>query len=190
MKLHPGWEFKLWRENEIIELIRKNVPEFLDVFTSYDAPIKKHDAARFVILKCFGGVYIDHDIIPLRNIEPLLKSFDLVISNEQYHCFSPVTAFLASVKGLKIWDDYIKKINSRVMAKKQVFYATGPRVLTEVCKNYVQKHGTNGLSVYHKDLFSPKHWDDAATAKNNSIAQLMNLYPRCFILQIYDGTWH
>jgi len=71
-EMHPDWEIREWDMESIQELIKNNHPEFIDTFNSYSQWIKKHDAARYFILLYVGGVVLDHDTVPLKNIEPLL----------------------------------------------------------------------------------------------------------------------
>jgi len=66
------------------------------------------DAARYFILHKYGGVYADLDILPTRDISPLLQYVDVVL---------PVTpnvgltnAFLASAKGSDFFDYLIHRL--------------------------------------------------------------------------------
>jgi inositol phosphorylceramide mannosyltransferase catalytic subunit len=62
---HPGWEFKLWTDNDIAGLNLKNKEQF-DKAINWG---EKSDILRYEILERFGGLYIDVDF-------ECLQSFD------------------------------------------------------------------------------------------------------------------
>lgn len=72
-ELHSDWEHILWTDAMNRALIEKEYPRFLPTYDAYPHNIQRVDAVRYFILYSFGGVYIDLDFIPLKNIEPLLK---------------------------------------------------------------------------------------------------------------------
>ena len=67
----------------VLSLIEEHFPNFLKIYNSYDVQIKKHDAARIAILYVFGGVYVDHDFVALKNIEPALGICEFIIGGEK-----------------------------------------------------------------------------------------------------------
>jgi len=64
-ELHPGWEYRLWREPP---------PEFLQAYTAVysRAPNRavQADLLRYWLIYNYGGFYFDTDCEPLRNLEP------------------------------------------------------------------------------------------------------------------------
>ena len=77
--LHPGWLIKVWKEDPQLpqhmlvcdgEIIECRVPAFLAQCPTY---AKRSDVWRYEILEQQGGVYLDTDFEPVKNIEPLLK---------------------------------------------------------------------------------------------------------------------
>ena len=64
-KFNPDWEYKLWTENDLCNIIipRKNL------FNSITHVGQKSDFLRYHILNQFGGIYVDTDF-------ECLKSFD------------------------------------------------------------------------------------------------------------------
>ena len=61
---NPQWEYKLWDEKNIKEL---NV-EDLNVYSKKFNPGYRSDILRYVILKKFGGIYVDTDFECLKSI--------------------------------------------------------------------------------------------------------------------------
>lgn len=60
--LHPGWEYRLWRDDDLT---------FMH-FGAADDWGARSDAARYEILKRYGGVYVDVDFRPVASLEGLL----------------------------------------------------------------------------------------------------------------------
>lgn len=189
MAMHSNWMFKNWKENEIIELIKFKHPYFLQVFQSYDAPIKKQDAARYVILDIFGGVYIDHDFIPLRNIEPLLKSYEIVVGNESKDQYCPVGGFFAATNGHPLLSKMIGEMNRPGVAQQFVLDATGPGLVRRMLLSYAREYGSAGIKIYSNKFFYPvPHWNKSELKKFNR-SDLRNSFPESYLLQEYDGSW-
>ena len=71
LALNPGWEYKLWMEEDIIALKLVNKKQY-EKAKNYG---ERSDIARYEILYRFGGLYIDTDF-------ECLRSFDVF-----HHCF-------------------------------------------------------------------------------------------------------
>ena len=72
-KHHKGWDVKVWAKETLLTLQNAWV---LDI----DDPTLQSDVARFEIVKKFGGVYVDCDMLCLKPIDPLIASCDAFIS--------------------------------------------------------------------------------------------------------------
>lgn len=188
--LHPGWELKLWNENEIIELIKINVPEFLETFQSYDIPVKKHDSARAVILYCFGGVYLDHDFIPLKNIEPLLKSYNFVVGSEVKDDFVPCNAFMASSKESPLLKELLHQMNKPGVSEEFVLSATGPAILKKTMLKYSKNNDIEGIKVYTNEFFFPLSWDKDSKILADVLGEkIREKFPNSYLIQQFDASW-
>jgi len=84
-KLHHDWKFMEWDDKKVLSFVRDYYPDFYGRFISYDKPIMRHDAARYLILKQFGGVFIQHSFVFQKNITPLLGNDQLVFSSKFDH---------------------------------------------------------------------------------------------------------
>ena len=76
--LHPGWMIKLWRDSADLpqhmlicegEIIECRCPSYLAQCPTF---AKRSDVWRYEILEQQGGIYLDTDFEPVKNIEPLL----------------------------------------------------------------------------------------------------------------------
>jgi hypothetical protein len=71
---HPGWERRLWSEDNLPEGLRPEVYERLR------APAERANVLRLELLSRQGGVYVDTDFECLRSIEPLIEDAELFIT--------------------------------------------------------------------------------------------------------------
>ena len=65
---NPDWCYLLWNEDELDEFVENEYPEYLDYWNSFPHKFYKIDYARYLLLKSYGGIYIDLDE---ENIKPL-----------------------------------------------------------------------------------------------------------------------
>lgn len=184
-QLHSGWSFKNWTEQEIIELIQFKHPYFLNTFLSYDVAIKKHDSARFIILDIFGGIYIDHDFIALKNLEPLLKFYELVLGNEEHDRYSPSNAFIGSVPNHPFLKRMIREMNNSEIAQKFVLEATGCEIMKRVLSAYINE----AVKIYTPKFFFPLEYWNKSKFKNFSQLDLKNEFPESYLIHEYDTLW-
>ena len=69
---HPGWELKLWTEDNLPGDLRR--PEARELLRN---PAERSDILRYELLWRLGGVYVDTDFECLRSIEPLIHASDV-----------------------------------------------------------------------------------------------------------------
>ena len=68
-RLHPGWRYMLWTDEDNLEFVRSKYPEFLDLYLYWPYPIQRVDMVRYLILDYYGGIYCDLDQQPLQSLE-------------------------------------------------------------------------------------------------------------------------
>ena len=66
-KLHPDWEYKLWRESDI-EFWEFSTRDLFNKASSYQ---EKSDILRYEILNKFGGLYVDMDYKAIKRMDDL-----------------------------------------------------------------------------------------------------------------------
>ena len=192
IRLHPGWRHILWYEKEIIEQISAHVPFFLHTFKSYDKPVKKHDSARFVILYALGGVYLDHDFIPIKSIEPALGNCRFIAMSEpiRNNKFMPANGVIGSVAKNPFLLFAINLMNSPKIANSYILEAAGPDLMNNALKAYGMKEETSGFRVYHPKFFNPIRWTQGSKRiKNYTIVQIKALFPECIFVQFFQADW-
>lgn len=189
--LHPGWHYILWREQEIVGLIKEHFPFFLRTFNSYDKQIKKHDSGRLVILFALGGVYLDHDYIPVKNIEEALGTCTFFASNEENDTFVPGISIMGSVAKNSFFPFALHMRNLPEIATLPVLNATGPAQFASALKAYMKSHQPKGFKLYHPKFFNPFSWKEGAQQiKNYTLSHVRSRFPDCFFYQSYEAAWY
>jgi mannosyltransferase OCH1-like enzyme len=146
--LHPTWQYTLWDDIQIIQLLRgmnskslfkvennKNPSSLIDIYYKMEHLHQKVDFARYVILYQFGGAYVDMDA---KSIKPM---DDLVEQSTNYE-------MLVSQLNLSTVENYITtgykySINNGVIIAKRK---------SSVLKSLIQKI----INDYHCDIWSRK----------------------------------
>ena len=77
-KLHPGWTFKLWTNEEVKKLKWIN-PEAQSLYNRTKDPREKADLARYQILYEYGGVYSDADVKCVKSFSDLCHYYDFFV---------------------------------------------------------------------------------------------------------------
>lgn len=55
VELHPGWEARMWTDEEAEGLVADKFPGFKETWDSYELQIQKVDALRYLVLYEYGG---------------------------------------------------------------------------------------------------------------------------------------
>ena len=189
LKLHPGWEHVLWNERTVENMLAENYPLFLPIWKSYNVIIKKHDSARFFILHKYGGVYVDHDFFPLKNIESALGSCEFVVGNhENRELVVPNNAFMGATPGNVYLQYAHNELAKPRIAEKFVIEATGPMFLRNTLEEFIVNHKPKGFKIYSPKYFYPNHYSEQRLA-NVTKELLLKKLPFCYLFQLYDASW-
>lgn len=133
---HPGFEYRLWTDEDNRELIRASYPWFLPTYDAYKHEIERVDAVRYFMLYTYGGIYIDLDMECLKPLDDLLSGSELYFSLEA----GPVienqvlsNAFMASEPGNRFFQHlmtHLESFRTSDITFRDVFNNTGPDMLT------------------------------------------------------------
>ena len=72
-ELNPNYEYRLWDEVELRDLIRSTYGWFLSTFDRYRHLHQRADAGRLFVLHKYGGFYADVDARALRPLDELVE---------------------------------------------------------------------------------------------------------------------
>eukprot|EP01135_Chromosphaera_perkinsii_P001167 Nk52_evm6s160 gene=Nk52_evmTU6s160 len=153
----PEWEYRFWMDDDNENLVKRFLPQYLDVYNTVYRPVMKADFARLLYMYFFGGVYADFDFELLRSLEEydLINENNIVVLGTQGFYtewdHSIPNAFMMSTPGHPFWAfcinmamdrglDLQQKLNSGEKKNNQeeveAEYYTGPRLLHHCVKEY------------------------------------------------------
>ena len=106
MNNHPGWEHKLWTDDENRDFVANHYPWFLEIYDKLPQHIHRVDTVRYMYLHKFGGVYADLDFESIKPMDDYLKDKQLVLGrmgHDNNFEHSIPNAVMASIPGHPFW---------------------------------------------------------------------------------------
>lgn len=166
---NPGWTRMFWNDRMLVEFVAAYYPDFLKTFCGYRSGVMRADAARYLLLHHFGGVYADIDCECVASFEPILPEDRVVLCKEPSQHFDfnmqfrrlPYILFngtMASPPGHPFWLHLLSRLELSRDAQ-EVIDATGPCILTSSQLTYPDQ---DGLVIHPSGLFTPQDRDGAA----------------------------
>jgi mannosyltransferase OCH1-like enzyme len=138
IELHPGWEYKLWTDEENDRFVKEYFPDFYEIFIRFPLGIMRADVIRYLLMYKLGGIYLDLDYEFLRPFDfedaKLVLPQNRSISNGD-KVDSIGNAVFASVPGHEFWKDVIDDLKNNpphVKDRTEVVHATGPHFLSRI----------------------------------------------------------
>ena len=140
-----GYEYKMWDLKKCNSLINRYFSEYKGLWNNFRLPIQRADFIRYCILYKYGGIYIDCDIHPLRDLDKLFKRDYFFVTWHDDKKRLPYNAVMGSQKDQDIFVDIMKhceesyhKLSKKDIYKtwkgRFVFQTTGHRMLDRVLK--------------------------------------------------------
>lgn len=159
---NPAWTRILWTDRMLLEFVAEHYPDFLPTFCSYRFGVLRADAARYLFLHHFGGIYADIDCRCVAPFDPIMDEERVVLCKEpQSHAEGqaisrglPYLVFngtMASPAGHPFWPHVLSYLPGLVHAK-ETLDATGPCLLTSAQLSYPDQAG---LVIHPAKLFTP-----------------------------------
>ncbi len=142
-KYHEGWTYMFWSDEDCDELI-KLYPQFLSTYNSFPHKIEKFDMIRLLFIYHHGGLYVDCDIIPTKNIDDLFSTnADMYIAVSS-HFGNLTNAFIAGQKGsnfiLRCLEEMVERNENPewwyVGKHITVMNTTGPKLVEDMYELY------------------------------------------------------
>lgn len=72
-KFFKDWKYKLWTDDQNKFFIKNKYPSFYKIYENYNHYINKVDAVRYFYLYEYGGLYMDLDVMIIKDITDLLS---------------------------------------------------------------------------------------------------------------------
>jgi hypothetical protein len=67
-----GYEYMFWTDEMILKLISDEYPNFYNIYKMARTGVQKGDIARILLVYHYGGIYIDLDVLVLRDFSEIL----------------------------------------------------------------------------------------------------------------------
>lgn len=153
-QLHPGWQVRIWRDEELRALIQSMntglLPRFDDGRLAFAT---RCDIARFHVVAREGGIYLDCDFFPLRSLEPLRRcSLFGVNQGGDFFC----SGVFGAVTQHPIFDDVFSALRTADYSLPPHLSA-GPHMFHPILSRHLARDPQ--ALVVHKGFF-PVHYDD------------------------------
>jgi mannosyltransferase OCH1-like enzyme len=152
----PDYEYRMWTDEDLDELIRTKYSWFYDTYKGYDLKIKRIDAARYFMLNEYGGIYADMDFECLNNFEHILDKDKVSIAESPWKNGpsgeTHQNALMISPKGHPFWEKVFELLDKH-KNNRDVLFTTGPRIIMEAMNSV--NEGSVASLPYQK--FAPQH---------------------------------
>ena len=153
IKCNPGWEYKLWQDNDIKKLFKKTLPETKHWYDADINVVMKCDIIRYELLRLFGGFYADLDTECLKPLDCFLE--DKFVCGWEWlgEPKSISTGFLGSIANHQISLAMLYHIYSSLYTKIPTtkwdqLLACGPHAIINIVM-------TKGITPYPQKYFAP-----------------------------------
>jgi hypothetical protein len=191
---NPDFEYRFWTDEATRRFVAERYPDFLRTFDSYLPPIQRVDAARYLWMHHFGGVYADLDFECLRPLDEMLAGSDVVLGleppahggewlREQGLKRIVGNAFLASAPGHPFWVHVIEQL-LRSRDAYDPLSATGPFFLTRALAAYARPRD---VTVFEWDVLYAAAKTDCWQARGDT--QKLELPGTAVAVHHWVGTW-
>lgn len=107
-RTQPDWHHVLWSDCDNRALVATHYPDFLDTYDGYPQAIQRADAARYLVLHKYGGLYADLDYESIGDMSAVLgnTSIDVFIVETPWAGSEGETvqnSLMASKPGADLW---------------------------------------------------------------------------------------
>ena len=149
-----GYKIKIWDDKEINNEIKSDDEEFYNKYLSKLDPIYKWDYVRYIILKRYGGIYMDMDVEVKLNFIPLLNPNKVYLAEGEDNCLVN-NHIMISPPDYLFWNNIQQQLKYRLIrefdkAKTSEYWTVetvGPVGLSYVLAK--EKYPYTPLSRYH-----------------------------------------
>jgi FkbM family methyltransferase len=151
-KLHPGWELITWRDSDV-----RGLPTAEEIDDLEDVVVKS-DLARYAIVYREGGVYVDADFEPLRNIQPLLAGESLVLGEVPRGLVT--NSFLAAAPRHSFLSFVLAEAQTALNTSRDrpANLVVGPAFFTRCYERWCAVTG-EGAAILSRDTLYPYAWN-------------------------------
>ena len=139
----PGWEYRLWNEEDVEHLCKRQYPRFWETYRTLKYDIMRVDAAKYMIADSFPYSFIaDLDVVPSCHLDEFINTQPYVFDRCSRRSVICNDFFFVGAGGLPGIFEYFVSNLARVDAipcykqrlLRYVFHASGPDFWTRYLK--------------------------------------------------------
>jgi hypothetical protein len=164
---HPGWEMRLWGDDDIPEL---GLTAFVERARS---SAELSNLVRYEVLARHGGVYVDTDVECRRSIEPLIDGLEAFAALEAPGRVG--TAVLGAVRGHRAFIRAAREVKRTLGIGRHSADANGPYFLSLLLEQ------EPGVTILGADTFYPFRWDQPERVYGH--------YPDAYAVHHFTQLW-
>ncbi|MHB8522435.1 MAG: glycosyltransferase family 32 protein [Limisphaerales bacterium] len=202
--LLPDWQYRLWGNEDCLELVRRSFPNHLETYVNLKVPAQKADVIRYMALCTFGGLYADIDCECKRPLDFIAADDEFIVSLELKTSSRKVMelypsdlaevycqwAFLSRPQHpvlTSLIDELPRASHTKFSDNPMLDFVkrTGPHLFTGVLKDYLSRGGTAKIV--------PSSFFGCCDGRNTVRFALSFLFPELFrkvyVRHHFEGTW-
>eukprot|EP01118_Nematostelium_gracile_P009062 TRINITY_DN3038_c0_g1_i1.p1 TRINITY_DN3038_c0_g1~~TRINITY_DN3038_c0_g1_i1.p1 ORF type:complete len:306 (+),score=45.44 TRINITY_DN3038_c0_g1_i1:187-1104(+) len=147
---NPGFEYKLWTDDQIEQLIKEEYPWLYEDYKSYPYNIQRADLARYVLLYHEGGTYADLDAWPGHNGLTSWLEHSVVLPEAGDGSSVSNFWFMTEKKSpfFRYLLDHVHEHNVWIaLPYVRVFWSTGPFFIGKMIRDFMRSHPDYDLVI-------------------------------------------
>jgi len=200
-KLHPDYTYYLHTDEDIDNIVKNYTPQFYDAYKNFSTHINRVDFVRYVILYYIGGIYLDMDVMCLKNFDDLVKKDTIILApeceehrkmymrNKDILC----NAVMISPPNNQFWYDFmVYIITNYSKCIPNPIFQTGPMALT----NFWDKYAFHRNHIYNVLILSPHAFYPQSDNFNNhtvngvkSITSDCKDFTNTYAIHMWSHSW-
>lgn len=155
--INNNFRYYFWDNIRIIKLLSKYFDkEYIELYNYYTIPSQKADLSKYAILYIYGGIYLDMDMICIKNLETFLKYdifFTTDIFNNLYKRY--LTGIIGSKTKHPIFIITLKNMLLRKAYAYDIQYSAATKLFYDSIEEYKKKTNDNNIFVIDRKYLHP-----------------------------------
>jgi len=186
-KIHPDYKYILLDDDDLRNIVKSVVPEYLNDYDNFTSVIERVDFARYALLYKYGGIYADMDILPFKKMNVWTNKNVIVLGCEPKEHAEKIygrdkvlcNAIMISPPGKKYWKDLMDSIISHYEHHQNPVFTTGPMAMTYLYEKSPELH--KDIIITDPCIFYPM-LGDGKISDNCNLA-------KSYVVHVWENTW-
>lgn len=186
---HPEWLYVLWTGDTLLRLAQAKYPEYEHFVGPEVSPVVRADFGRMMVLRHWGGLYVDLDYICLKRVDGLLRGRRLVIPEVRPGCLT--NSLIACVAGHPLLEGALKEALARAdqLDAKPIQWVCGPQLLGDV----VDRYDGDDLWIAPARLLCPADWEQGFGLRRGVAEEIVSdpssVWPDAHAVTFWAHNW-